>query len=62
MKDATVLILGGGASGIIAAKAFRENDTSDFKIIEVRNELGGRLRTKQFSGVTVEVQTSLITS
>ena len=55
-KDATVLILGGGVSGIITAKTLQENGVRDIKMIEACDELGGRLRTKQFGGVNVEVR------
>lgn len=59
-KDATVLILGGGVSGIIAAKTLREKGIKDFKIIEARDELGGRLHSERFGEegrqVTVEVR------
>ena len=58
-KDATVLILGGGVSGIIAAKTLTEKGITDFKIIEARDELGGRLHSETFGEpgrqVTVEV-------
>lgn len=58
-KDATVLILGGGVSGIIAARTLRENGITDFRIVEARGELGGRLRSIQFGAPgkerTVEV-------
>ena len=47
-KDATVLILGGGVSGIIAAKALTEQGINDFKVIEARDELGGRLYSETF--------------
>ena len=60
-KDATVLILGGGVSGIIAAKTLTEKGITDFKIIEARDELGGRLHSETFGEpgrqVTVEVRT-----
>jgi len=59
-KDATVLILGGGVSGIIAAQTLKERGITDFKIIEARNELGGRLHSERFGApdrqVTVEVR------
>jgi len=58
-KDATILILGGGVAGIIAAKTLTEKNITDFKIIEARNELGGRLHSETFGEpgrqVTVEV-------
>jgi len=58
-KDATVLILGGGVSGVIAAKTLTEKGITDFKIIEARDEIGGRLHSEVFGQpgrqVTVEV-------
>jgi len=47
-KDATVLILDGGVSGVIAAKTLTEKGIKDFKIIEARDELGGRLQSEVF--------------
>ncbi|KAJ7262748.1 hypothetical protein B0H12DRAFT_1104283 [Mycena haematopus] len=43
-----VLILGGGVAGIIAARTLHEQGIDDFLIVEARDELGGRLRSKQF--------------
>ena len=40
-KDASVLILGGGVSGIITARTLNENGITNFRIIEARDELGG---------------------
>lgn len=58
-KDASVLILGGGVSGIIAAETLTEQGIHDFIIIEARDELGGRLQSEVFGEpgrqVTVEV-------
>lgn len=47
-KDATVLILGGGVSGIAAAKVLYDKRIRDFKLIEARGELGGRLQNMIF--------------
>ena len=64
VKDATVLILGGGVSGIIAAKTLTEKGIKDFKIVEARDELGGRLHSETFGEpgrqVTVEVRRRLV--
>jgi len=58
-KDASVLILGGGVSGIIAARTLGENGITNFRIVEARDELGGRLRSIPFGASgkqrTVEV-------
>jgi polyamine oxidase len=47
-KDASVLILGGGVSGIIAARTLNENGIINFRIVEARDELGGRLYSTPF--------------
>ena len=47
-KNATVLILGGGVAGVIAARTLHEQGITDFKIIEARHELGGRLQSFKF--------------
>ncbi|KAK0444694.1 amine oxidase [Armillaria borealis] len=51
----TVLILGGGVAGIIAAKTFHEAGIDDFIIIEAQDELGGRMKSHHFGGKTVEL-------
>ncbi|KAJ7482309.1 amine oxidase [Mycena galericulata] len=43
----------GGCAGIIAARTLHEHGV-EFEIIEARDELGGRLRSHSFGGVTVE--------
>ncbi|KAH9837563.1 amine oxidase [Rhodofomes roseus] len=47
-KDATVLILGGGVAGVIAARTLHEQGIDDFIIVEARDELGGRLMSHAF--------------
>ncbi|KAK7676939.1 hypothetical protein QCA50_020057 [Cerrena zonata] len=47
-KNTTVLILGGGVAGVIAARTLHEQGIDDFKIIEARHELGGRLQSFKF--------------
>ncbi len=58
-KDAQVLILGGGVSGIIAARTLHQQGISNVIIVEARDELGGRMRSHSFGStgntVTVEV-------
>ncbi|KAJ7334786.1 amine oxidase [Mycena albidolilacea] len=44
----SVLILGGGVAGVIAARSLHQHGIDDFLIIEARDELGGRLRSKEF--------------
>ncbi|KAJ7760480.1 amine oxidase [Mycena metata] len=57
--DKTVLILGGGVSGIVAARTLHERGIHDFLIVEARDELGGRMRSTEFGAegdrVTVEL-------
>ncbi|KAJ8583837.1 amine oxidase [Rhizopogon salebrosus TDB-379] len=43
-KDAKVLILGGGVTGVIAARTLHEKGMDDFLIVEARGELGGRMQ------------------
>lgn len=47
-KNTTVLILGGGVAGIIAARTLHEQGIDDFKVVEARHELGGRLQSFKF--------------
>lgn len=60
-----VLILGGGVSGIIAARTMHLLGMDDFKILEARDELGGRLKSFTFgtdgNQHTVELGTSTYT-
>ncbi|KAI0729119.1 amine oxidase [Fomitopsis betulina] len=46
LQDPTVLILGGGVAGVIAARTLAEIGFSNFTIVEARGELGGRLQTQ----------------
>lgn len=58
-KDATVLILGGGVAGVIAARTLHEKGITNFRIVEARDELGGRMKSQTFGApgreVTIEV-------
>ena len=55
MQNASVLILGGGVTGVIAARTLHERGFTNFRIVEAREELGGRMQTWTFGGnVTVE--------
>ncbi|KAH7921135.1 amine oxidase [Leucogyrophana mollusca] len=47
-KDATVLILGGGVAGVIAARTLYQQGITDFIIVEARDELGGRMQNYTF--------------
>ncbi|KAF7357089.1 Amine oxidase [Mycena sanguinolenta] len=58
-NDRTVLILGGGVSGIIAARTLAQKNITNFLIVEARDELGGRMRSMEFGAqgksVTIEL-------
>ena len=47
-KDATVLILGGGVAGVIAARTLHERGHDNFIIVDARTELGGRMQSYTF--------------
>ncbi len=53
--DATVLIFGAGISGTTAARALYDNGITDIKIIEARQEIGGRIRKTKFANTTIEL-------
>ena len=44
----TVLILGGGMTGIIAARTLHEQGIDDFIILDAKTELGGRMSARTF--------------
>ncbi|KAG6828033.1 hypothetical protein H0H92_009570 [Tricholoma furcatifolium] len=54
-RHVTVLILGGGVAGVIAARTFHEQGIEDFLVVEAQDELGGRLKSTTFGGKTVEL-------
>jgi len=45
------LIIGGGISGLSAASHLAQNGIHDFKLLEARNRLGGRIITVQIGKV-----------
>ena len=47
-NDASVLILGGGVTGIIAARTLHKRGHDNFVIVDARHELGGRMQNKTF--------------
>ncbi|EGO28558.1 hypothetical protein SERLADRAFT_354437 [Serpula lacrymans var. lacrymans S7.9] len=47
-KNATVLILGGGVAGVIAARTLEQQGITDYIIVEARQELGGRMQNYTF--------------
>jgi polyamine oxidase len=54
-SDFKVIILGGGVAGVIAARTLHENGIDNYVIVEARDELGGRLKSTDFAGTTVEL-------
>ncbi|KAI0830095.1 amine oxidase [Trametes gibbosa] len=58
-KDASVLILGGGVAGVIAARTLHEKGLNNFTIVEARGELGGRLTSTKFGAPGKEVTLEL---
>ena len=52
-RDADVLILGAGISGLRAAESFHDAGTS-FIILEQSDRIGGRIRSEEFAGATIE--------
>lgn len=58
-EDASVLILGGGVAGVIAARELHDKGITNFKIVEARGELGGRMMSHKFGApgrqITIEV-------
>lgn len=50
-----VLILGGGVTGIIAARTLHQNGIDDFLIVDALDELGGRMMSHSFAGKTIEL-------
>lgn len=54
-RNATVLVLGGGISGIAAAKTLSDLGIKDFVILEGTDRIGGRMRKMTFQGTTIEL-------
>ena len=44
------IIIGGGIAGLSAASHLAKNGFKDFKLLEARNRLGGRIATMQIGG------------
>lgn len=55
-KTTKVLVLGAGMAGISAAKTFSDNGTTDFIILEARDEIGGRVWSRVLSKTGVRVE------
>ena len=47
------LVVGGGISGLSAASHLAKNGFKDFKLLEARNRLGGRIATMQIGSISV---------
>ncbi|KAI0059137.1 amine oxidase [Artomyces pyxidatus] len=47
-NDCQVLILGGGVAGIMAARTLHQRGIDNFRIVEAREELGGRMKSFKF--------------
>jgi phytoene dehydrogenase-like protein len=58
-KDASVLILGGGVAGVIAARTLHNQGITSFKIVEARDEIGGRLKSHKFGAPGRELTVEL---
>ena len=54
-KHHKVLILGGGVTGVIAARTLHQNGIDDFLIVDALDELGGRLMSHRFAGKIIEL-------
>ncbi|KAJ7566173.1 hypothetical protein O6H91_02G091200 [Diphasiastrum complanatum] len=54
-KSASVIIVGAGISAIAAAKTLSDNGVKDFLILEATDRIGGRMRTEEFAGITIEL-------
>ncbi|XP_009758572.1 polyamine oxidase 1 isoform X2 [Nicotiana tabacum] len=54
-RRCSVVIVGAGISGLTAAKVLSENGMDDVMILEASDQIGGRIRKEEFSGVTVEL-------
>ena len=50
-ENTTVLILGGGLSGVSAAQTLQTANVTDFVLLEASGRLGGRIRDTTFSGM-----------
>ncbi|KAF8989807.1 amine oxidase [Hymenopellis radicata] len=48
--NTTVLILGGGVAGVIAARTLHRRGIDSFIIVEARDELGGRMQSHKLGG------------
>ena len=54
-NDYDVLIFGAGAAGVTAARILHDNGVTNIKILEAYSKIGGRIRSKSFGNVQIEV-------
>ncbi|XP_002981437.2 polyamine oxidase [Selaginella moellendorffii] len=54
-KTDSVVIVGAGISGIMAARTLSQNGINDFVILEATERIGGRMREEAFAGGIVEI-------
>ena len=55
LNHTTVLILGGGMTGVIAARTLHEQGIDDFIILDAKTELGGRMIAHGFGATGRQV-------
>ncbi|KAI0047037.1 amine oxidase [Auriscalpium vulgare] len=58
-NDHQVLILGGGVAGVMAAQTLHRRGITNFKIVEARDELGGRMKKFKFGAPGREYELEL---
>ncbi|MCO5553578.1 hypothetical protein L7F22_007101 [Adiantum nelumboides] len=51
----SVIIIGAGMSGIMAAKTLSQHGIDDFLILEATDRIGGRMHQTNFAGYTIEL-------
>ena len=52
------IVIGGGISGLSAASHLSKNGFNDFKLLEARNRLGGRVATMQIGDYSIAISSS----
>lgn len=55
MKNARIVIVGAGISGISAASKLIENGFSNLLVLEAENRIGGRVATVPFANNVVDL-------
>jgi NADPH-dependent 2,4-dienoyl-CoA reductase/sulfur reductase-like enzyme len=54
-----ILILGGGVTGVIAARTLHEKGQENFVVIEANERLGGRMRSTRFGNKDKKVEVTV---